>query len=263
MAADWKRGRRRLRRAWVASGVAVLLLMPVYVWWTYTPRLPDGVLLDSDRVRVTRSDRLLRFAPSGEPRRVGLLWVSGCLVPREAYAPLGRAVAEAGYVADVYELPWRCAPWPPQRARALADLRAALAAAATPTRWVLGGHSKDAVFVSAIAAQPPASLAGVVIAGSTHPRDVDLSALTVPVTKLVASMDGVAPAIDSERRRHLLPTHATWVRIEGGTHAQFAWYGHQIGDGRAAITREQQHAQLVDAVLATLRRAEASRLVGS
>jgi hypothetical protein len=33
--------------------------------------------------------------------------------------------------------------------------------------------------------------------------------------------------------------------IDGGNHAQFGVYGSQRGDGGAAITAEEQHAQLV------------------
>jgi len=47
-----------IRRVWVASGALVLLLMPVYVWWTYTPRLPVDALSSDATVSVERSDVL-------------------------------------------------------------------------------------------------------------------------------------------------------------------------------------------------------------
>jgi Alpha/beta hydrolase family len=243
-----------VRRVWVASGALVLLLMPVYVWWTYTPRLAVGALASDAAVRVERGD-VLRFVPQGRARRVGLVWVAGCLVSPDAYAPLGHAVAAHGFPVVVYGLPWRCTPWPPQRAKAETDIRRLLASA-PPDRWVLGGHSKGAVFVSSVAAAPPASLRGVIIAGSTHPRDVDLSSSPLPITKIVATLDGIAPMAVSESRRVLLPATVDWRRIEGGNHSQFGWYGTQLWDGTARITREQQHTQVLVAVLELLARVE-------
>jgi pimeloyl-ACP methyl ester carboxylesterase len=243
-----------IRRLWVTSGVLVLLLMPVYVWWTYTPRLPVGALASDDTVLVERRD-VLRFVPRGDARSVGLVWVAGCLVSPDAYAPLGHAVAAQGYPVVVYGLPWRCTPWAPQRAQAEADIRRLLASA-PPDRWVLGGHSKGAVFVSNVAATPPPSLRGVIIAGSTHPRDVDLSGSPLPIMKVVATLDGIAPMAVSESRRVLLPATVDWRRIEGGNHSQFGWYGRQLGDGRPTLSRGQQQEQMLSAVLAALKQVE-------
>jgi len=93
-----------IRRVWVASGALVLLLMPVYVWWTYTPRLPVDALSSDATVSVERSD-VLRFVPRGRVRSVGLVWVAGCLVSPDAYAPLGHAVAaQGGVAAQVWSL---------------------------------------------------------------------------------------------------------------------------------------------------------------
>jgi pimeloyl-ACP methyl ester carboxylesterase len=243
-----------VRRIWVAAGCLVFLLIPVYVWWTYSPRLPSGVLASDQRVRVARG-HVLRFEPRERARQVGLVWVAGCLVGPDAYAPLGHAVAMRGYSVVVYGLPWRCAPGPSLVARADADLRRLLAAA-PPEQWVLGGHSKGAVFVSSVAASPPPRLRGVIIAGSTHPRDVDLSRSTLAITKIVATLDGIAPIAMSESRRGLVPPQATWHRIEGGNHSQFGWYGTQLGDGRARISRERQHEDVLAAVLELLARVE-------
>ena len=182
--------------------------------------------------------------------------VAGCLVAPEAYAPLGHAVAARGYAVVIYGLPWRCAPLPAQRARANADLRRLLEAR-SPSRWVLGGHSKGATFVAEIAARPPAALRGAIIAGSTHPRDVDLSGTSLAVAKIVATEDGIAPMDVSESLRRLLPADVAWHRIEGGNHSQFGWYGTQLGDGTARITRARQQDQVVDAVLELLGRVQA------
>jgi len=42
------------------------------------------------------------------------------------------------------------------------------------------------------------------------------------------------------------------VSIEGGSRAQFGWYGAQSGDGQAATGRATQQAQIVAATTALL-----------
>jgi hypothetical protein len=98
-------------------------------------------------------------------------------------------------------------------------------------------------------------VAGLLLVGTTHPRDVDLSKITIPVTKIVGTKDGVAPIEKVEANRHLLPASTRWVRIEGGNHSQFGWYGFQPGDHFASISRDAQHTQLVTAIKESLRSA--------
>lgn len=114
---------------------------------------------------------------------------------------------------------------------------------------MLGGHSKGAVFASEIAASPPPTLAGVVLAGTTHPRDVDLSSSPLVMAKVVATQDGVARMHTSEERRSLLPSGVLWHVVEGGNHSQFGSYGTQLGDGRATIDRARQQDELRAVIL--------------
>jgi hypothetical protein len=46
------------------------------------------------------------------------------------------------------------------------------------------------------------------------------------------------------------------VLIEGGNHSQFGYYGVQLGDNSAGISREQQQELTVEGVLAALRNFE-------
>ncbi len=57
-------------------------------------------------------------------------------------------------------------------------------------------------------------------------------------TKVFGTEDQVAKQSQSEANKKLLPATTTWVRVEGGNHAQFGWYGGQPGDGKAKISRD-------------------------
>jgi hypothetical protein len=50
----------------------------------------------------------------------------------------------------------------------------------------------------------------------------------------------------------LLPPETRWVDIAGGNHRQFGYYGWQLGDCAASISREEQHRQVIGAVTAFL-----------
>jgi predicted alpha/beta-hydrolase family hydrolase len=127
-----------------------------------------------------------------------------------------------------------------------------LAAPGTPRRWVIAGHSRGAVVASHIAAQRRGGFVGLVVIGSSHPRDVDLSTLAVSVTKVVGTRDGLATRAAVEANRAKLPPTTRWVWIEGGNHSQFGWYGFQPGDRRAAIAAATQRATMIQAVIDAL-----------
>jgi hypothetical protein len=110
-----------------------------------------------------------------------------------------------------------------------------------------------------LAHERAAGIAGLALVGTSHPRDVDLSVLRVPVTKIVGTRDGLASREEVERNRALLPAATRWVWIEGGNHSQFGWYGFQPGDRPARIAASAQRAAMVEAIVQLVRRVEASR----
>ena len=53
-----------------------------------------------------------------------------------------------------------------------------------------------------------------------------------------------------------LPPHTKWVTIDGGNHSQFGYYGFQLGDRSATISREAQQEATRQALSDTLKRAD-------
>jgi surfactin synthase thioesterase subunit len=124
--------------------------------------------------------------------------------------------------------------------------------------WVLGGHSRGGVVTSQFASERPNDWSGVVLIGTSHPRDVDLSGLTVPVTKIAGTRDGLASRPEVEANRAKLPASTHWVWVEGGNHSQFGWYGFQPLDRPAEISAADQREQMIVSVLEVLRLAALS-----
>ena len=243
---------------WVTVGVGATVIFVGWSLLAYRASSEARVAVRGDSlVSVQHPSGAWSFVPApGRARAsVGLLFFPGALVDPIAYAPLARAASEAGFVAHIVEVPRRGAfggaddpdVWERARARMLEP--------GGPNRWVLSGHSRGAVIASGFASRPMEGLAGLILIGTSHPRDVDLSALTVPVTKIAGTRDGLASPDEVRANAHLLPTSTNWVWIDGGNHSQFGWYGFQPFDRFATVPAQEQHARMVQAVIATLRRA--------
>lgn len=216
----------------------------------------DRAILESDtRVEVRREAAGIGFLPAREVGSAALVFVPGGSVDPEAYAPMARAIAERGRLVYIVDAP-PVGLFGSGDETTMERAREIVAAAAPARRRVLGGHSRGgAVAVRMVAAEPD-QFDGLILLGTTHPRRDDLSKCPLPVTKLVASLDGVARPDAMETSRALLPPETTWITIEGGNHAQFGCYGDQTGDNPATLGREEQQSAVVEAILKALERVE-------
>jgi len=239
--------RKWIRRIWVTAGLTSM----GWLFWNAQAHGVDPALLRSTAaVAVSDSGSIVRFTPA-TPAGSGLIFLPGATIEPKAYAPLLRAVAEAGYPVALVRLPWRMAP--SAASRAVVWNRIATVQTMDPTRrWILAGHSRGAALSAGFAGEHPDALAGLVLIATTHPRTVDLSALPIPVTKIYGTRDCVADSEEVLANAGMLPRATQWVRLEGANHRQFGWYGSQLGDCSATMTRSAQQARTLDALLAAL-----------
>jgi len=214
-------------------------------------------------VRVTEPQGAWLFAPTGKTEAVSLVLCPGGGVDPLAYAPLARRVAESGFRAFVVRFePPRGRTVEEMKRDGVALLKALLnGGTVTEGRAVVAGHSLGGAIAARFAREHPGLVTGLGLAGTTHPRDFDLSGFKGPVTKIYGTLDGVAPPVPTLKNRALLPAHTRWVSVEGGNHAQFGWYGAQPGDRSAAISRQEQQAILLRELIALLKKGRAAGAV--
>jgi hypothetical protein len=246
--------RHRLRRAVRFGFILWAVVSTAWLLDSFRTRGVDRHLLEGNReVVVQSSAAVLSFLPA-RSSPAGLVFIVGAGVAAEAYAPLLRPVADLGYPVFIVRLPFRIAPLEGHKREAIARAKKILASTPGVTRWVVAGHSLGGALAARMAAErtPADGIVGIVLVGTSHPKATDLSASTLRFTKVFGTRDGVAPATAIEANRHLLPAATNWIRIEGGTHSQFANYGHQLFDGRASVSRERQQELTRDALLAAL-----------
>jgi len=248
MPVRWK----TIHKIWVRTGA---LAGAIFITWSLLAyRAPSSAraALDSDaRVTVTPGDGYWILRPPS-PAPAGLVFFPGALVDPVAYAPLARAVAERGHLVLLIQVPRRGAFGGADGLEVFARARAATAASAPIARWVLAGHSRGGVIASMAARDAFPGMAGLVLIGTSHPRDFSLAHLRIPVTRVFGSRDTVADEDKLEATRPNLPAATRMVRIDGGNHSQFGDYGFQPGDWPATISREAQQsitrAALLDAL---------------
>jgi pimeloyl-ACP methyl ester carboxylesterase len=244
---DWKKVRRRFRIVWATAGVAFTVWV---IWNMQAHGVPADIRVSSSSVTVTEREGATVFLPMGvTPGQTALVFVPGGGVDPDAYLPFIRAVADAGWPVAIVRLPWRMAftdsgqieVW--QRVK---DVRTSWGASRP---IVLGGHSRGAMLSALFAGRSPTELSGLLLIGTTHPRDHDLSSLRIPVLKISGTRDCVADLDASKANVAKLPSHTVWTTIVGANHAQFGYYGSQLGDCRPTISREEQQRQLLEEVL--------------
>ena len=243
---------QRIRRVWANLGSVAFVGFVVWCLIAYRASAVGRAGLISDSlVRITAGDGHWRFEPSrpGEPA-VNLLFLSGALVEPEAYAPLLHALAARGYPGYLIALPWRGAFGMADGENFLARARAFIDT--IPGTWAIAGHSRGAKIAALLARQPPPRMTSLILLGTTHPRDFSLADSRLAVTKVYGTADGVSPAADVLANAALLPAATRWVPIEGGNHGQFGYYGLQPGDRWPSISRADQQAATLRAMLVAL-----------
>jgi pimeloyl-ACP methyl ester carboxylesterase len=183
----------------------------------------------------------LVFRPvSGEPVS-GLIFYPGGRVDARAYAPLARAVAQAGYQVVIVPMPLNLAIFGAARGQDVIDAYPDI------QHWTIAGHSLGGAMAARFVYQNPGSVQGLVLMASYPASSDDLSNYDLEVLSIYGTQDTVMQDGSIESSRVLLPEGTRWFPIQGGNHAQFGWYGSQAGDGQATITRREQGEAIVQA----------------
>ena len=242
--------RRWIRRVWIAAGLGATAWI---VWNAQAHGVPASALASSASVDVRAGREATLFVPTAAgPDRALLVFLPGGAIDPRAYVPLVRAIAEAGYPAALVRLPFRVAPTEGAREEVWRRIEAAHRALGAARPLVLAGHSRGAALSARFTGRHHDSVDALALVATTHPRDEDLSHLTIPVLKILGSHDCVAPPDDARAHAGNLPAHTEWVAIEGANHAQFGHYGSQFNDCRATIARDAQQSAARDAIVAML-----------
>jgi alpha-beta hydrolase superfamily lysophospholipase len=221
---------------------------------SYQP-MPEaiGALTSDGRVTVNRVfvqswlNYYYVFEPTGERPSRGFIIYPGGLVDTRAYAPLARDIAAKGYRTVIVCMPFNLALLGYARADTI------IKEYPETKKWALGGHSLGGVMACRYAKKFSEKIDGVILWASYPSDTFRIDDATINVVSIYGTEDGLATLDKIETSKIHLPKNTQFVRIDGGNHTQFGWYGDgeelQKGDRPAAITRERQQAIIVKATV--------------
>lgn len=235
-------------------GLIVILLLATtgFLVWASTPLAPTSealAALQSDsQVTIREQNGWWVFSPNSETPTTGFIFYPGGRVDARAYAPPLRAIAEQGFLTVIVPMPLNLAIF------GINNAGDVISAFPQVNQWAIGGHSLGGAMSARFLQANPQRVAGIAFWGSFS--DIDLSSLDIPAVTIYGTNDGVATGDlpnDGQQYAANYPQETAFVRIEGGNHSQFGWYGFQPGDGEASISHDEQQALIVQATVDMLR----------
>ncbi|GAA4462572.1 alpha/beta hydrolase [Nibrella saemangeumensis] len=235
--------RNILRTVWVAGG----LFFTAWLFYSYQSHNVDvRFLQDSRQTNVDETSDFYVFTPTAAFKDV-LIFYPGAMVDPKAYVPLCRSLADNNVKVYVIKMPFRLASKGYTKPKALGLF------ADTSKTYILAGHSQGAKMAAQFVYENPALIDKLILIATSHPRDISLANSKIPILKIYGSSDGVADEEAILNNKAKLPASTKFVRLAGANHAQFGYYGFQLGDNTATISREQQQIETRSTMLEFLR----------
>ncbi|WP_289663559.1 alpha/beta hydrolase [Flavobacterium panacagri] len=238
----WKL-KKILKTIWILAG----LLFTIWLFYSYESDGVDKSFLQTNNlVKVKGTSDYYLFEPKKEFKNV-VIFYPGAMVETEAYVPLCRRLADQNIKVYLIKMPWRLASKGYNKPKDLHLFED------TSKNYILAGHSQGGKMAAQFVYENPKLIDKLILIGTSHPRDISLAAIEIPVLKIYGSKDGVADEGSIMQNKSKLPLGTKFVRIEGANHCQFGYYGFQLGDDKADISREQQQKETLDAMVSFIR----------
>ncbi len=223
-----------------------MLIGIVFMFWLFHSYQSHGVnklLLQNDNsVSIDITNDFYLFTPAQEGENI-LIFYPGAMVEPKAYAPLCKKIAANNIRVYLIKMPWGLASKGYNKPKELNLLND------TTKTYILSGHSQGAKMCAQFAYENPGLVDQLILIGTSHPRDISLADATISILKIYGSKDGIADEKSILANKSKLPVTTKFARIDGANHSQFGYYGFQLGDNRANISREQQQAEALQHIL--------------
>jgi len=221
--------RKIFRTIWFS----IVIIVFGWYWTTFQSRnLPKDTFDNAEQVTVTKSDDFITFQSDTAKSGIHVIFFQGGLTDPLAYSPLCKNLAKNGFTCHLIKMNWRLPQYDYKKTHTLFDLKKG--------NYVIGGHSQGGKMAAQIVYENPTLFKGLFLLGTSHPRDIDLAALSIPTIKLYAEKDGLASVSEVMENKSRLPKNSELVFIKGGNHSQFGYLGKLLMDNSADISLEEQ-----------------------
>jgi hypothetical protein len=213
------------------------------------PTEPATNALKSDSLVVVETTAdYISFQPRTGSPQTGFVFYPGGLVNEQAYSPLCRLIAAAGYYVAIVPMPLNLAVFASDKGRSVLTNNRSI------SRWAIGGHSLGGAMAARFVHSDSTLFRGLVLYAAFPDVSNDVSKRTnLAVLSISASLDGLATPDEINKNKVLLPPNTQYLVLEGGNHAQFGSYGRQNGDKEATMSAEEQLRRTAEATIAFLK----------
>ena len=232
----------RWKKRVIIPVISSLFIVIVCIWYVndyyHTDENVQEYLQTKDSVLVTEMpDGLYLDGPGNE---TALIFYPGAKVEYTAYLPLLNNLADRGIDCFFIKMPCNLAFFGQDKAEKIMD-------SYEYDYWYLSGHSLGGAMAASYASGHLESLDGLVLLAAYPTKSLKSDSFSV--LSIYGSEDGILNMEKVEEGKSQMPADYMEICIEGGNHAQFGNYGEQKGDHAARISREEQQAQTVEAIL--------------
>ena len=188
----------------------------------------------TDNVSVVKTSNGLLL--DGQGNDTALIFYPGAKVEYTSYLPMFTQLASQGIDCYLVEMPFNIAFFGTDSADDIIKN-------SSYDHYFKAGHSLGGVVASSYVNKTD-NIDGLILLASYPTQEVNK-----PVLSIYGSNDNVFSHDKYEEAKPLIKSNFTEFIINGGNHAQFAYYGNQSGDGIANISASNQQNQCVSEII--------------
>jgi hypothetical protein len=198
-----------------------------------------AAMQSNEDVEVQTKSGFIDFTPlTAQRRESSLILFPGAAVLPQAYASLGQLLAREGIYTAILNGP---------DGSLVADVMNDPGNGGV-IYWLVAGHSLGGVTAVKYILANPSQVAGLGLLGSFPDSIDDISGLDLDVVSVFGTNDLVTTPAEALAAYPLMPPGTPFVKIRGGNHAQFGYYGETGGDGDPGTSPANQQALTVAAL---------------
>lgn len=233
---------KRKKYILIFTAIPIVLVMAFIIWAGSSSQPMDEAVqvMEGTEQVIVDTEKWMTFTPEkGTAIKKGFIFYPGAKVEPEAYAPLAKEIAKQGVKVIIVPMPLNLAVFGSNEALQV------IAHHKEIKEWVIGGHSLGGSMAARLVYKHSKQFDGLILWASYPAENNDLSDSSLPILSIYGELDGLATPEKIDQSQKLLPINTQWVKIEGGNHSQFGWYGFQQGDKEAEISRERQQEIII------------------
>ncbi len=224
----------------IKIGIVIVLLLIVgfaifYINdYYHAEKIATDSLNDNDNVSVIKTSNGMLF--DGPGNDTALIFYPGAKVEYTSYAPLFMNLSEQGIDSYIVEMPFNLAFLGQNSADEIID-------AGNYSHYFISGHSLGGAMAASYV-NSTNKTEGLILFAAYPTSEIEK-----PVLSIYGTNDKVLNLEKYNESKQFMDDNLTECLINGGNHAQFAYYGNQSGDGVASISAESQQNQSVNEIL--------------